>query len=229
MKTYLLAGASSAMAIETALLLKGKKHSVIGISTKPQAFNYDSFFQIEKYDFGGFPVLETPIDGIVYFPGTINLKPFHRYTANDFLNDLSINTLGAAAFTQAYLPNLKKTESASVVLVSSVAASTGMPFHASISAAKGALESLGRSLAAEFAPHIRVNCVAPSLVNSPLSERLLNTPEKTEQMEKRNPMKKIGNPNHVAEAIEFLLSEKSAWITGQSLAVDGGMANIKNS
>jgi len=227
-KTYLFAGASSAIAIETAKLLQAEGHTVIGLSTKPSDSTYDDWHSIEAYDFGKFPALNQPLDGLVYFPGTINLKPFARLTASDFNRDLSINALGAVAFVQAYLGNLKQSNSASIVFISTVAVSTGLPFHASVSLAKGALEGLTKALAAELAPAIRVNCIAPSLVNTPLGEKFINTPEKLEQMQKRNPMRKVGDAVEVAQAIAFLLSEKSAWISGQVVAVDGGMGTLKN-
>ena len=118
-------------------------------------------------------------------------------------------------------------QSASVVLMSSVAGSVGLPFHASIAMAKGGIESFTRALAAELAPSIRVNCVAPSLTNTPLGEKLLNTPEKMELMKKRNPLQKVGSPEEVGNVISFLLCEESAWISGQILAVDGGMGSLK--
>ena len=229
LKTFLFAGASSSIAKEAAFLLKSRGHAVIGISTKPVGHDYDQFYEVENYDFGAFPAIETAIDGIVYFPGTINLKPFARLKATEFMEDMQINALGGAAFVQAYLSNLKKAENGSVVFISSVAVSTGLPFHASISMAKGALEGLTKALAAELAPGIRVNCVAPSLVDSPLGNRFINTPEKLEAMQKRNPMHKVGTPVEVANAIVFLLLEESSWVTGQVLAVDGGMNSIKNS
>jgi NAD(P)-dependent dehydrogenase (short-subunit alcohol dehydrogenase family) len=108
-----------------------------------------------------------------------------------------------------------------------VAANTGMPFHSSIAMAKAAIEGLTKSLAAELAPAIRVNCIAPALTNTSLGEKFLNTPEKIEASQKRNPLKKIGEPIDLANAIEFLLSEKSNWITGQVIAVDGGMNTLK--
>ena len=227
-KTYLFAGASSAIAIETGKLLKAKGHKVIGLSTKEVHEFYDDLYRIEKYKFAAFPEITDAIDGLVYFPGTINLKPFARLNESDFINDFEINSLGAVAFLQAYLNNLKKSQTGSIVFISSVAAGIGLPFHSSIAMAKGALEGLTKALAAELAPAIRVNCVAPSLANTPLGERFINSPDKIEQMKKRNPLQKVGAPVDVANAIFYLLSDESAWVTGQVLSVDGGMSKIKN-
>ncbi|MBP9793519.1 MAG: SDR family oxidoreductase [Flavobacterium sp.] len=228
MKTYVFAGASSLIAQETAKLLQAKGHKVIGVSTKPKSYNYDEFYQIESYVFGNFPTIEEDLHGLVYFPGNINLKPFHRLKPEEFTTDFTLNSLGAVAFTQSYLNNLKSAESASVVFISTVAVGVGLPFHSSISMAKGAIEGLTKALAAEYAPSIRVNCVAPSLVNTPLGEKFLSTPEKVELMQKRNPMNKVGAAMDIANAISFLLNEESNWITGQILAVDGGMSTLKN-
>lgn len=229
MKTYVFAGASSLIAQETARILQTKGHKVIGISTKFKTYDYDQFYQIESYAFGNFPTIEGDLHGLVYFPGTINLKPFHRLKPEEFTTDFTLNSLGAVAFTQSYLNNLKSAESASVVFISTVAVGVGLPFHSSISMAKGAIEGLTKALAAEYAPSIRVNCVAPSLVNTPLGEKFLSTPEKVESMQKRNPMNRVGTATDIANAISFLLNEESSWVTGQIIAVDGGMSTLKNS
>lgn len=225
-KTYLIIGASSAIAKETAQQLKQSGNHIIGISTKVGVEGYNEFYNVENY-LGDFPKIEIPINGLVYFPGTINLKPFNRITLKEFVSDFEINALGAALSTQFYLANLKQAQLSSIVFVSSVATEQGLPFHASIAMAKSALEGLTISLAAELAPSIRVNCVAPSLTNTPLAAKLLNTPEKLEASEKRNPLKKVGEPSDVANAINFFLEEKSKWVTGQVMSVDGGMGKIK--
>ncbi|WP_295676241.1 SDR family NAD(P)-dependent oxidoreductase [uncultured Mucilaginibacter sp.] len=172
--------------------------------------------------------LPDELHGMVYSVGSINLKPFTRLTEEDFLNDYRINVLGAARIIQQSLKQLKNAGSASVVLISSVAAKTGMPYHASIAAAKGAVEGLALSLAAELAANqIRVNVVAPSLTNTPLAQNLLNTPEKREASAKRHPLAKYGQPEDISNAISFLLSDESSWITGQVIGVDGGLGKLK--
>lgn len=227
-QTYLFAGASSAIAKQTAQLLQAKGHKVIGISTKEKDFAYDEFYQVTAYEFENFPAIENEINGLVYFPGTINLKPFHRLKPEEFINDYRINAMGAVAFTQTYLANVKKVSQASIVYISTVAVGIGMPFHSSIAMAKGAIEGLTKALAAEYAPTIRVNCIAPSLVNTPLAEKFVSTPEKIESMEKRNPMHQVGDALDIANAVVFLLGNESKWISGQIMAVDGGMSTLKN-
>jgi NAD(P)-dependent dehydrogenase (short-subunit alcohol dehydrogenase family) len=167
------------------------------------------------------------IDGLAYCPGTINLKPFSRLSEADFLNEFNVNVLGAVRVSQQLLPNLKKSGNASILLFSTVAVQMGMPFHASIAASKGAIEGLTKSLAAELAPTIRVNAIAPSLTNTPLAEKLVSSPEKIEAGNKRHPLARIGTPEDLAEMAEFLLSEKASWISGQILHIDGGMSSLK--
>jgi 3-oxoacyl-[acyl-carrier protein] reductase len=227
-KRFLFAGASSTIACACCKILTEQGHEVIGLSTKAAMTGYTEWYSVNSYNISDFPDISNSLDGVVYFPGTINLKPFNRLTKNDFETDWTINTMGAVYFVQKYLSQLKQSGAGSVVFISSVAAQTGMPFHASVSMAKGALESLVPSLAAELAPSIRVNAVAPSLTQTTLSDRLINTPEKIAAAGQRNPMKKVGTAEEVAEAICFLLSEKSSWITGQVISVDGGMRNLKS-
>ena len=228
-KTYLLAGASSAISLSTCQLLQSAGHQVIGLSTKsPGGHAYDQYFQVAEYSKNQLPELSQPIDGLVYFPGTINLKPMHRITEEEYLMEFKINALGAVSVIQHYLQNLKNAPpTPSIVLISTVAVAQGMNFHTSISMAKGAVEGLTLALAAELAPTIRVNAVAPSLTASPLSEKLINTPEKLEASSKRHPLRRIGQPEDIAHAIFFLLGEQSSWVTGQILPVDGGMSSLR--
>lgn len=179
-------------------------------------------------EFDQMPDLPEVIDGLVYCPGTINLKPFHRITISDFQNEMDINFFGAVRVLQACLKGLKKSDSASVVLFSTVAVQTGMGFHAGIASSKGAVEGLTRSLAAEWAPSkIRVNTIAPSLTDTPLASNLLSTPEKKEASDKRHPLGRVGTSDDIASAAVYLLSSNSSWMTGQILHLDGGMSNLK--
>lgn len=169
------------------------------------------------------------LDGLAYCPGTINLKPFLRLTEADFLADFKINVLGAVKTIQTCVPALKKSETASILMFSTVAVQTGMSFHSSIAASKGAIEGLTKSLAAEFASSkIRVNTLAPSLTDTPLAHNLVSTPEKREASDKRHPLGRIGTSAELADAAFFLLSPNSSWITGQILGIDGGMSSVRN-
>ena len=168
------------------------------------------------------------IKGLVYFPGTINLKPFTMLKEQDYQNDLDINFLGAVKVVKKLIGKLKEADGASVVFISTVAASIGLPFHASISPAKAALEAYARSMAAEYAgAKISFNVVAPSLANTPMAENLLKTERLVEASKERNPMKEIGSPNQIAKVVDFLLDADQNWMTGQVIPVDGGMINLK--
>lgn len=178
----------------------------------------------ESPDFGFLPPV---LHGLVYCPGSITLKPFHRLTQEDFRKDFQLNVLGAVQCIQACLKALKKGKSSSIVLFSTVAATTGMAFHASIATAKAGVEGLTKSLAAEFAPKIRVNAIAPSLTDTPLAERLLSTEDKRKASAKRHPMNRVGTAEELAKVALLLLSEDLSWITGQVLGVDGGMSTLR--
>lgn len=221
MKHYLLIGASSSVAQSATKTLIKNGNKVTQLSRN------ELFSSVKIIDYiNDLPVLEDRFDGIVYFPGTINLKPFRSLKLEDFQSDFNIHVLGAMNVLKTYQSNLN--EGSSVVLISSVAATTGMPFHTSVAAVKSAIEGFARSLAAEWAPKIRVNVVAPSLTLTPMAEKLTNSQEKIEAGAQRHPLKRLGQPSDLSSAIIFLLGEESAWITGQVLAVDGGMGKIKN-
>ena len=221
MKHFLLVGASSAIAQATKHHLMNDGHSVVQLSRN----SLHSDVPIMDY-LGELPKMDQSLDGLVYFPGSINLKPFRSLKLEDFQHDLNVHFLGAVNVLKTYFNQLN--EGASVVMISSVAATTGMPFHASVASVKAALEGLGRSLAAEWAPKVRVNVVAPSLTLTPMADKLTNTPEKIEAAGQRHPLKRIGSPEDLAHSIVFLLSPTSSWMTGQVISVDGGMGSLKS-
>ncbi len=230
MKTTLILGINSAIGKAIAKDLLSKGQHVIGISrTHVHDFESDENFEFHlRVDMKELPDLLTmKIDGLVYCPGTIRLKPFRSLKKEDFLEDLDVNVFGAIEAIQKYKPLIDKSSEASVVFFSSVAAQLGMPFHASVAISKGALESLTRALAAELSPNIRVNCIAPSLTQTPLAGKLLSSDDKIEASSQRHPLKRIGQPEDIAKAAVFLLSDSSSWTTGQILHVDGGLSSLK--
>ena len=166
------------------------------------------------------------IDGLVYCPGSINLRPFRGLKPEAFEQDLQINFISLVKVIQSVLPNLTASNQSSIVLFSSVAASMGMPFHTSVAAAKGAIEGFAKALAAEYAPKIRINVIAPSLTDTPLAEKFLSNDDKKEKSAQRHPLKRVGTSEDMAQMASFLLSEKSSWISGQIFHVDGGMSTL---
>ena len=231
MSNYIIIGASSGIGQQLALQLINSGHQVYAtyfrnkLSSENENLQYHYLNVMDeaiKLDF-----LPETISGLIYCPGSINLRPFERIKPADFAADYQLQVVGAVKTIQAALPRLKKSEHSSIVLFSTVAVQTGLSFHSQVSASKGALEGLTKALAAELAPTIRVNCIAPSLTDTPLAASLLNNEQKREANAQRHPLKRIGAVEDIANMASFLLSEKASWITGQILHVDGGFSSLK--
>lgn len=230
-KNYFIVGASSGIGLALATKLVRMGHTVYGTyyrkerSDLPQEIHYQHLdVRSESFDFSFLP---ERLDGMVYCPGSISLKPFARISKADFASDLELQVLGAIGCIQANLARLKAGEHPSILLFSSVAARQGMNFHTQVSVSKSALEGLTTSLAAELAPSIRVNCLAPSLTDTPLAQNLLNSDQKKEANGQRHPMKRVGTVEDMAAYAAFLLSEDASWITGQIISVDGGLSTLR--
>jgi 3-oxoacyl-[acyl-carrier protein] reductase len=166
------------------------------------------------------------IDGFIYCPGSINLRPFKGLKLETFESDMQINFFSMAKILQQIIPQLTAANQSSVILFSTIAVKMGMPFHTSVAAAKGAVEGFAKALAAEYAPKIRVNVIAPSLTDTPLADKFLNTDEKKEKSSQRHPLKRFGTPEDIASISEYLIGDKSSWMSGQIIHVDGGMSSL---
>ncbi len=177
----------------------------------------------DSFTLDGFETL----DGLVYCPGSINLRPFQQLSDNDFTKDFSINVLGAVRVLKLMEKPLKKSGNGSVVLFSTVAVKQGMPYHSSTAAAKGAVEGMARSLASEWAPKVRINVIAPSITDTPMASQILKNEDRREMSAKRHPLNRVGEPQDVASLATFLLSEDSSWMSGQTLGLDGGMSTLR--
>lgn len=225
---YLIIGATSGIGKDIAIKLQAQGHQVYTAQRNKFVEANELFHQQFDVIENNLDISKIPnqLDGLVYCPGSINLKPFNRLTTQDFYNDWQINFLGAVKVIQSVLPQLKAAKG-SIVLFSSVAAKTGMSFHASVASAKAAIEGLTCSLAAEFAPLIRVNAIAPSLTDTPLAGKLLADDIKKEAAAKRHPLQKFGNVNDIAAMAAFLLSKDASFITGQVIKIDGGLSNLR--
>ncbi|MGI9531396.1 SDR family NAD(P)-dependent oxidoreductase [Lutimonas sp.] len=225
MKTVLVIGGSHGIGRS---LIEGiqDSHNIINISrTAP-----DSDLGIEHYSLDvladELPQIDS-LDGLIYCPGTINLKPMNRLSEEDFQHDFNVNVLGAVRVIQFYMKALKAGRNPSVVLFSTVAVKLGMPFHASIAVSKAGVEALVKTLGAELAPQVRFNGIAPTLTDTNLAEKLLRNDAMREKMKDRHPLKSILEAKDVANLAEFLLSDKSLKMTGQIIQLDCGIVSFK--
>ena len=227
MKTFVIIGSTTGIGLSMTEQL-AQKNRVFGVSRREHSeinhANYTHFsFDVLADSWDTIPFPEQ-IDGLVYCPGSIQLKPLKMLTDKVIREDMEINFFGAINCIKAVSDRLQ--QNSSILLFSTVAVQQGMPFHASIAAAKGAIEGLTRSLAAEFAPKVRVNAIAPSIVDTPLAKRLLNNDRKRELISDKHPLKRVGEVKDISELGCFLLSPSASWITGQIIGVDGGKSSI---
>ena len=227
MKTFVIIGSTTGIGLSITKKLV-QNNRVFGISRREfSEFNHTNYthfsFDVLQGSWENIPFPEQ-IDGLVYCPGSIQLKPLKMLTDKVIREDMEINFFGAINCIKAVSDRLQ--QNSSMLLFSTVAVQQGMPFHASIASAKGAIEGLTRSLAAEFAPKVRVNAIAPSIVDTPLAKRLLNNDRKRELISDKHPLKRVGEVDDISELACFLLSPSASWITGQIIGVDGGKSSL---
>jgi 3-oxoacyl-[acyl-carrier protein] reductase len=226
-KNFLLVGGNSGIGKAIVKILDTDHHLILASRNATSAGNHTNIIFDATKDELSLDDLPTQLDGLVYCPGSINLKPFHRITDEEFLEDYQVNVLGAIRTIRKVLPLLKNAAQSSIVLFSTVAVQQGMPFHTSVASSKGAIEGLTKSLAAELAPKVRVNAIAPSLTNTPLATKLLSSDEKKKASDERHPLKRTGEPEDIASMAAFLLLNQSSWISGQIFHVDGGLSTLR--
>lgn len=216
MANYLIIGASSGIGFSIALHLANAGNNVFGIFNKKIQSEHQNikYNMINVHDDKiSFEYLPESLNGIVYCPGSINLRPFVSIKFEDIIKDYKLQLAGAIKVIQSVISKLKNSENAAILLFSNVAVQTGLPYHSQVSVSKGAIEGLTKALTAEYAPKIRVNCIAPSIIETPLSANLLNSEQKKKINAQRHPLKRIGTPDDIAYMASFLLSEKASWIT----------------
>ena len=226
MGKYIIVGGSKGIgnAIVNNLLVN---HEVINISRTIPEYSHDNLTHYNCDVISDDLPDINEADGLVYCPGSINLKPINRLSIDDFKNDFEINVIGAVKTVQKYLPVLKNGANPSIVFFSTVASDLGMPFHASVAASKSAVEGLTKSLGAELAPIVRVNAIAPTVTDTDLASKLLRNDRMIENMKERHPLKKYLQPKEVADMATFLLSEKAASLSGQIFKMDCGITSFK--
>jgi NAD(P)-dependent dehydrogenase (short-subunit alcohol dehydrogenase family) len=226
MKKIIIIGGSRGIgkAIVHALL---PSHQIINISRSVPEYSHANLSHHScDVTSGDLPEIDEA-DGLIYCPGSINLKPFKRLSLEDFRTDFEINVMGAVKAIQTYTPALSKSDSGSIVLFSTVATALGMPFHASIATAKSAVEGLTKSVAADLAPSIRVNAIAPTITQTDLAAKFLRNEKMVENTIQRHPLKKFLAPSEVASMAEYLISDKSKSISGQVFKLDCGIVSLK--
>ena len=226
MRKIIIIGGSKGIgkAITESLL---SNHKVINISRTPPEFEHQNLSH-HSCDIltDDLPLIEDA-DGLIYCPGSINLKLFNRLSVEDFRTDFEINVIGAVKTIQAYTKALSQSESPSIILFSTVATKLGMPFHASVATAKSAVEGLTKSVAADLAPKIRVNAIAPTITNTNLAAKFLRNERMIESTIQRHPLKKYLEPTEVAAMASYLLSDLSKSISGQIFNLDCGIVSLK--
>jgi NAD(P)-dependent dehydrogenase (short-subunit alcohol dehydrogenase family) len=227
MKTIVVIGGSKGIG-EAIVKNQLETHKIVNISrSQPKFFHSNlSHYNCDILS-DELPDLEI-VDSLIYCPGSINLKPFERLKLEDFKNDFDINYFGAIKAIQKYLPNLKQHKNSSILLFSTVATKIGMPFHASVASVKSAIEGLVKSLAAEYAPSIRINAIAPTVTDTTLALKLLRNERQKEQMIERHPLKKYLSPEEVASMASFLISDNALSMSGQIIEMDCGITTVKS-
>ena len=227
MKNILVVGGSKGIGREIVNSQLEKGNNCYNFSRTESGINNQNLVE-EKIDIlsDDLPDIEN-IDSVIYCPGSINLKPILQLKEEDFINDFNINVLGAIKTVKTYLNNLKKGDDPSLLFFSTVAVGQGMPFHSSVSVAKAGIEGLTKSLAAELAPSIRVNCIAPTITRTDMAQRILRNEKIEENIANKHPLKKICEAKDISDMADFLISHNAKNITGQIMHVDGGMSTLK--
>ena len=205
-----------------------ENHKVVCLSRNQTDFSHVNY-TFHNFDalVDDYPDLDS-VDCLIYCPGSINLKPISTLSLDDFRNDFELNVIGAVRAIKKYLNLLKKSDSASILLFSTVATKLGMPYHASVSVAKSGIDGLVKTLGSELAPKVRINAIAPTITNTELASKILRNDKVIENMVERHPLKKILSSNEVAKMASFLISEDASSISGQIFNMDAGIVSFKS-